>query len=231
MSRRIIVVLHLVVLLLASSVTHAFAEESLPHYVLGYQYSKSYAGMQGSIWAYNWFTTENEPGGHHVSSFYINPDGWEGLMDDYIEAGLCKGAFTIYSGSGDQRPVFFHAYEDYPKVVTQVYREHGRASIGAWHTVKIANYQTSTGAPSDWCVYFNGVCRVDSAPYGWYVGQPITASERKLVTDHNHSAFSGLMNRKLSGTHANWTSIAYYDNDIGYRPFTVGGNAWNCIIQ
>ncbi len=217
---------------LVATLTLGFSAQAvaIPH-VLGYQYSKVHTGLVGRVWAYNWSITDpSSQWAGHVSALYINADGLDApYMDNYIEAGLEKNSSTILGG--DSRPVFFTAYEDYPNTNTQVWRSHGRATVGAWHDVKIANFQPLTGAPSDWAVYFNGVAKVSTARYSFKVGQPITASERYLYLDNNQSSFDNMKNRNASNTHSEWTSIATRDNDNQYNPFIVDGSAWRCVKQ
>lgn len=164
----------------------------------------------------------------------MNHDGLT-LYDSYIEAGLRKSFWTYENGAGpyDDRPEFFIAWEDYPNTFGQEEVPFGRVAVGAWHTVKIANFQPSHGGPSDWCVYLNGVLKYDVAantePFWFYEGKPITSSERALLLDANNSSFNNIRNRFADNTQPLWTSMRYQDNDPGWRPFSVSGSAWRCV--
>lgn len=219
----------LVAILLAHSLLFATAAFANTRYVLGRQYAVTLSGVGGHIWAYNWLVPLQQ-GANHVSSLYVlkYPYTPASTPYNYIEAGLCKDNFTQLNG--DSRPVVFVAYEDAPWTAGQVKTEYGRAAIGQWHSVGIANFQPYPGAgPTNWCVYWNGSRITSRSKPSFYQGQPLSASERGVVGDNNLSSFSSLYSRRPDNTTGPWTSIRFEDYDYGYHALLVAGDAWRCI--
>lgn len=211
------------------STTPAYA---IQYFVLGRQNALTHSGVGGNVWAYPWTVAVNTQGAAHVSSFYVNNDGYSpGFVSwNYIEAGLRRDPFT--GPLTETRAQAFYAYED-DLTSGQEDLNFGYVSSNAWHSVKIANYQPYSPGQTDWCVYIDGVIKkdglTDHRPL-FYTGQATTSSERGLINDSNLSSFDNVYNRFPNNSTGLWTSIKFEDQDIGYKPLQVDGSAWRCIV-